>query len=69
MATERTAPEIAARFQEEQDYILRYVDLLRSRLELTDNNVWGVRGVLQSWNMISPRSSLEDERNPPVLTP
>jgi len=30
--------------------------------------VWRVQGVLQSWRLISPRASLEDERNPPELT-
>lgn len=69
MANERTAREIAGRFEEEQSYIRRYVQLLRSRLVVNSSDVWDVRGVLQSWNIISTKTNLEQERQPPAWTP
>jgi hypothetical protein len=36
----RTVAEVEARFRVEQEYIKRCVELLRSRLEVTENDVW-----------------------------
>jgi hypothetical protein len=68
VATERTAAEIESRFREEQEYILRYVELLRSRLVVSSSDVWDVRGVLQSWALVPRKTRLEQERNPPELS-
>jgi hypothetical protein len=68
MATEHTAAEIGRRFEEEQEHIRRYVELLRSRLVVTTSDVWDARGILESWKLVPPRTNLEQERNPPELT-
>jgi hypothetical protein len=68
MATERTAAEIGRRFEAEQEHIRRYVELLRSRLVVTSSDVWDIRGILESWNLVPPKTILGQERNPPELT-
>lgn len=69
MAIERTDAEIAARFCTEQSNIQGYVELLLRRLKVTANDIYRVRGVLQSWKLISPRISRVDELNPNEMTP